>query len=275
MIYTDLAIESAAILQKDVANKIPGTTIRDQQDSHGIKTTWISIDTQEASAQLHKPCGTYITIESQEFLDGEAEIADATSEAVARELKTLIPFHDKLKVLIVGIGNEKITPDSLGPHTVSKVQVTRHLFETFGAESDTRMANVAAIHPGVMAQTGIETAELIRRLVDLLHPEVLIAVDSLAARDLKRMNTTIQITDTGIAPGAGTKNHRTHLTKETIGCKVIALGVPTVIHCQALMNDPEAPDLIVTVTNIDQIIHEFSTVIAEGLNRALHPGLNI
>ena len=274
MRYTDLAIESASMLQKDSTEAIPGITVQEHKGSEHILTTRISIDTEEAAAKMHKPCGTYITIESADLLNGEPETADAVSETVCAELKALVPFHDRLKVLIVGIGNEKITPDSLGPHTVSKVRVTRHLFVTYDAESDTRMANVSAINPGVMAQTGVETAEIVKHLVDMIHPDALIAVDSLAARDAGRMNTTIQMTNTGISPGAGTKNHRTKLTKDTVGCDVIAIGVPTVIHCQALLNDPEAPDMIVTATNIDQVIHDFSYVIAEGLNRALHPGLS-
>ena len=274
MLYTDLAIESAAMLKSTLKRHIPGISLEESRGSHQILTTTITVTTKEASLQLHKPCGTYITIETPELLSEELSAAEATSEAIAAELRTLIPFHDRLKVLIAGIGNEKITPDALGPHTISKVRVTRHLFLTYEAESDSRMANVSAIHPGVMAQTGIETADLIRRLIDLVHPEVLIVVDSLAARELERMNTTIQITDTGIAPGAGTKNNRAHITKETVGCRVIALGVPTVIHCQALLNDPEAPDMIVTATNIDQVIHQFSTVISEALNRVLHPGLD-
>ncbi len=278
MQYTDLAIESAEILRTSTPNQtstIPGVHVTETRDSQGTLTTRIIIETEDASQQMMKPCGTYITIESSELLDGTSETIEAVSEAVAAELRSLIPFHDRLKVLIVGIGNEKITPDSLGPHTISKVHVTRHLFVTYEAERDTRMANVAALHPGVMAQTGIETADLVRQLIDLIQPEVLLVIDSLAARALKRMNTTIQITDTGIAPGAGTKNHRVHLTQETVGCRVIAIGVPTVIHCQALLNDPKAPDMIVTATNIDQVIHDFSTVIAEGLNRALHPGLSV
>ena len=275
MIYTDLAIESASILQGGSSQSISGVTVLETTGPHQILTTRISVDTEEASKKLHKPCGRYITIEAGDFLSGEPEVFEALSDVISTELRDLVPFHDQLKVLIVGIGNEKITPDSLGPHTISKVRVTRPLFLTYNAVSDTRMANVSALHPGVMAQTGIETAELVQRLVDLIQPEVLIAIDSLAARDPNRMNTTIQLTDTGIAPGAGTKNHRAHLTKETVGCSVVAIGVPTVIHCQALLNDANAPDMIVTATNIDQVIHEFSSVIAEGLNRALHPGLSV
>ncbi|MBQ8590611.1 MAG: GPR endopeptidase [Firmicutes bacterium] len=273
MIYTDLAIESASMLNAAPDPSSSGITVHEASPSPDVKITRITIDTEEAASAMHKPCGTYITIESPDFLQERPEITQALREAVAAELTRLVPFHPCRKVLIAGIGNEKITPDSLGPHTISKIRVTRHLFVEYEAESDTRQTNVAAIHPGVMAQTGIETAEILHRLVDFLKPDVLIAVDSLAARDVSRMNTTIQITDTGIAPGAGTKNHRVHLTKETMGCQVIAIGVPTVIHCQALLNDPEAPDLIVTGTNIDQVIHDFSSVIADGLDLTLHPGL--
>jgi len=277
MKYTDLAIESAEILRSSMpknSSQIPGISIAEHKGLTGVLTTRITIETEDASRRMGKPCGTYVTIESQDFLQGEPEAAIALREAVATELSLLLPFHQRLKVLIVGIGNEKITPDSLGPHTISKVRITRPLFVTYEADSDTRQANVAALNPGVMAQTGIETAEIIRKLVEHLAPEAVICVDSLAARDPGRMNTTIQLTDTGIAPGAGAKNNRALLNKETLGCKVLAIGVPTVIHCQSLLNDPQAPDMIVTATNIDHVIHAFSTVIAEGLNLALHPGLS-
>lgn len=278
MKYTDLAIESAKLLkvQLDSADgSLPGVTVKGDHPSKNVSVTHITVETQEAAQKMNKPCGTYITVESPQLLQGDSQIVCETRKALSKELSRLVPFHYHLKVLIAGIGNEKITPDSLGPHTVSKVRVTRHLFLAYDCDGDPEQANVAAINPGVMAQTGVETAEILRRLVDFLKPDALIAIDSLAARDVNRMNTTIQMTDTGISPGAGTKNQRAELTKETVGCPVIAIGVPTVIHCQALLNDDQAPDLIVTATNIDQVIHDFSTVIADGINEALHPGLHL
>lgn len=276
MKYTDLALESANLLKAQLDStdgSLPGVSVDEDRYSEDVLVTRIAVETELASVQMQKPRGTYITIEAKHLLEGNPDVADQVIQAIATELSRLVPFHYYLKVLIAGIGNEKITPDSLGPHTVSKVRVTRHLFLAYNCDGDPEQANVAAINPGVMAQTGVETAEILRRLVDFLKPDALIAVDSLAARDVNRMNTTVQMTDTGISPGAGMKNHRAKLTKETVGCPVIAIGVPTVIHCQALLNDETAPDLIVTATNIDQVIHDFSSVIASAIDRALHPGL--
>ncbi len=288
MIYTDLAIESAAALQSDPGNAagLSGVTIDEDRFSDDVLVTRIVVEEEEAARRMGKPCGSYITIESKQLLSDSQSSARKTSRALARELSRLIPFHDHLKVLAAGIGNEKITPDSLGPHTVSKIRVTRHLFLMYDCDGDPEQSNVCAINPGVMAQTGVETAEILRRIVDFIRPDALLAVDSLAARDIDRMNTTIQMTDTGISPGAGANNRRAQLTKDTVGCPVIAIGVPTVIHCETLLQDslPEAaqniglpplkaPDLIVTAANIDQVIHSFSSVIAEGIDFALHPGL--
>lgn len=277
MKYTDLAIESASLLKDRLHPRdgsLLGVCVREEALSDDVLLTRVVIKTKEAAQKMQKPPGVYITLEAKRLLEGNPKITEEVIQALASELSQLIPFHDHLKVLIAGIGNEKITPDSLGPHTISKVRVTRHLFLAYQCEGDSKQANVAAISPGVMAQTGVETAEILRRLTDFLKPDFMIVIDSLAARDVNRMNTTIQMTDTGISPGAGTKNYRAQLTEKTVGCPVIAIGVPTVIHCQALLNDENAPDLIVTATNIDQVIHDFSSVIAEAINRALHPGLN-
>ena len=192
---------------------------------------------------------------------------------------------------MVGLGNEKVTPDSLGPHTVDKIKITSHLFEIFEADGDWEMANVSGFNPSVTGITGIETADVIEKITGLVKPDAVIVVDSLAAKNLKRMSTTIQISDTGIEPGAGMGNRRKAIIKDTLGCKVIAIGVPTGIDSRTLIAEAaeeiEGPDLektrsylenrkmdmIVTSTDIDEIIKDFSDIISNGINITLHPGI--
>ena len=211
--------------------------------------------------------------------------------ALARELEKLIPFSYTLKTLVVGLGNEKVTPDSLGPHTVDKVKITAHLFEMFGADGDWEMSNVSGFNPSVTGVTGMETADLIEKVVGLVRPDVVLIVDSLAARNLERLSTTIQICDSGIEPGAGMGNRRKAISGETLGCKVVAIGVPTVIDSRTLIAeaseviaswDEKATqrymesrdlDMIVTSTDIDQIVKDFSDIISNAINITLHPGI--
>ena len=195
-------------------------------------------------------------------------------------------------MLVVGLGNEKVTPDSLGPHTVDKVKITSHLFRIFECDGDWEMANVSGFNPSVTGVTGMETADLIERTVGLVRPDVLICIDALAARDIGRLSTTIQVCDTGIFPGAGMGNNRKEITEKTMGCRVISIGVPTVIDSRTLLieaaekiNDPLVEkqleeymknrdmDMIVTSTDIDAIIKDFSDIISNAINITLHPGI--
>ena len=178
----------------------------------------------------------------------------------------------------------------MGPVTVSKVKVTRHIFIVTGAKGDDHVGCVSALSPGVMGTTGMETAELIKSAVSIVKPEVVIAIDALAARNVDRISTTIQLTDTGISPGSGTGNMRKDLTERTLGTKVVAIGVPTVIDSTTLildnlegyLKDPrgayehiskKGESMIVTTSDIDQVILNFSEVIANGINSTLHPGI--
>lgn len=290
---TDLAIESKELLEEEKKRKkteISGVEVDEDQYGEGIKVTRIKITDEHGSKAMGKPIGTYITIEVKDLVDGEEEIKAEASKAFASELAKLVQFHYKLKVLVIGLGNEKVTPDALGPVTVSKVKVTRHIFLYYGAEGDEQVGCVSALMPGVMATTGMETAELIRGAVDIAKPEVVIAVDALAARNVDRISTTIQITDTGISPGSGTGNMRKDLTEKSLGTKVIAIGVPTVIDSKTLILDSldgllkspqkalehlekNGESMIVTTSDIDQVIFDFSEVIANGINSTLHPGI--
>ncbi len=290
---TDLAIESKEMLEEKNKGKkveIPGVEVDEDLYEQGVKVTRIRITTEEGSKTMGKPMGNYITIEAKDLVDGEEEVKAETEKALTAELSKLVRFHSKLKALVIGLGNEMVTPDSLGPCTVSKVKVTRHMFIVTGAESDDEVGCVSALIPGVMYTTGMESSELIKGAVEIARPEVVIAVDALAARNIDRISTTIQITDTGISPGAGTGNMRKDLTEKSLGTRVVAIGVPTVIDSKTLILDNLAGylkkpaeaekhieknghSMIVTTTDIDQVIADFSIVIANGINNTVHPGI--
>ena len=239
---------------------------------------------------MEKPMGNYITIEAEGILEEADGIKDKVEKVVAQELKELIKFHYYLNVLVAGLGNPMVTPDALGPSTASKIKVSNHLFELFRADGDDEMSRVSCIVPGVTATTGMETAEIIKKTSELVKPEVIIVIDSLAARNIERVSTTIQITDTGISPGAGMGNNRTGINEETMGIKVIAIGVPTVIDATTIIRDALIENIesiekvekyieeydrqmIVTSTDIDMLIKDFSDIIANGINKTLHPGI--
>lgn len=295
MYRTDLAIERIEMMDGscefgDGADKTGGITMEKTDYGDGVTATLISITDHRGEQALGKPKGSYITIETKSILEENEDVKDNVIDAVAAELKKLIRFHYNLKVMVAGLGNRAVTPDSLGPETASKVRITRHLFVMFEADGDDEMSNVSCIIPGVSATTGMETAEIIRKAVEVAEPEVLIVIDSLAARNIERVSTTIQITDTGISPGAGMGNNRTGIHEETVGTKVIAIGVPTVIDATTIIRDAlnENVDsaeqiekyidkyeeqMIVTSTDIDMIIKDFSDIIAAGINKTLHPGI--
>lgn len=290
---TDLAIENKEMYDSENKGKgieISGVEVETEKFEELVGITRIKITDENGSKALQKPLGNYITLEVEGVMDGEEDIKETAARAVANELKRLIQFHSKLKVLIIGLGNDKVTPDALGPYTVSKVKVTRHYFLMTDADSDDEMSCVSGFIPGVMGSTGMETADLIKSAAKIAKPEVILAVDSLAARNVDRISTTIQISDSGISPGAGTGNMRKQLTEKTLGIKVVAIGVPTVIDSKTLildnlidyLKDPNGAEqyidehgipMIVTSTEIDQVIKDFSDIISNGINITLHPGI--
>ena len=283
---TDLAIENRQMYEETHGKSdIEGVTITKRSYGEDILATEITIESEIGARHLEKPAGRYVTIELDRLLEGRNEIKRRASQALASELEKMIPFSYELKVLVAGLGNIQVTPDALGPRTLQKVDITRHLFIAYEAEGDEEMACVSGIAPGVTGTTGLETAEIIKKTAEIAKPDVIVAVDSLAARDIKRVSTTIQINDTVIYPGGGMGNTRTELSRETVGAKVVSIGVPTVIDSKTLileaMGDEQAEeyfrnrdmDMIVTSTDIDQIIKDFSDIIANGINIALHPGI--
>ena len=287
---TDLALETEELLAEAKAKAI-GYTKKQRQIDEDIAVFEIEILTPEGERAFGKPKGTYITMEIDGVLEQKDGIKERAARALAEELKKMIHFDYFLKVLVVGLGNEKVTPDSLGPHTIDKVKITSHLFTIYEADGDWDMANVSGFNPSVTGVTGMETAELIKKVVSLVNPDVTLIVDSLAARDIRRMSTTIQIADTGIEPGAGMGNRRKPITMDYLGCKVVSIGVPTVIDSKTLIIDAAAQipgwdenstekylnetnmDMIVTSTDIDEIIKDFSEIISQAINITLHPGI--
>lgn len=287
---TDLAIENQELLD-EARQRAVGYIRKQKQVDEDICVTEIAINSDEGARAFNKPRGKYITIEVEGILEQKDNIKERAARALACELKEMIPFDYYLKALVVGLGNEKVTPDSLGPHTVDKVKITAHLFDMFDADGDWEMANVSGFNPSVTGVTGMETADLIEKVVSLTKPDVTVIVDSLAARNMERMSTTIQLCDTGIEPGAGMGNRRKPISEATLGCRVVSIGVPTVIDSRTLIMEAaenigpwdEAAaekymeqrklDMIVTSTDIDEIIKDFSDIIANAINITLHPGI--
>lgn len=289
---TDLALEVMENMSQAGAapGQNDGILIEKEEIDKDIRATTIDIVNLKGEAKFGKPQGRYITLEIKGITDEKDDIIRRASKALAGQLSKLVQHSYYLRVLVVGLGNEKVTPDSLGPHTVSKVKITSHLFKIFDCDGDEEMSNVSGLAPGVTATTGMETAELIEKAVEMTEPDVVIAIDALAARNIDRVSTTIQVSDTGISPGAGMGNMRKQLNEQTLGTKVIAIGVPTVIDSQTVIKEafeevdlPEYQaesyienrnlDMVVTSTDIDIIIKYFSEIIAKAINIVLHPGI--
>lgn len=289
---TDLAIERKELLDEEHGSgvEIEGVHMEKVHYDDSIISTRISIVSDVGALAMEKPIGKYITIEADGILEEDDDAKGRLTKALTNELRQLIKFHYRLKVLVAGLGNKMVTPDSLGPMVASKIKVTRHLFVMFDADGDNELSCVSCIVPGVTAITGMETVDIIRKAVDICDPDVVIVIDSLAARNISRVSTTIQITDAGISPGAGMGNRRKGVSKETVGTEVIAIGVPTVIDVTTIIRDALRENLysaeeteryiekydeqmIVTSTDIDAIIKDFSDVIADGINNTIHPGI--
>jgi len=312
-IHTDLALETREIVQKGLGREIEGVEVEERKEfDDKIKITKVKVNSIKGEAILQKPMGNYITIEADGLRDEDFEVQEQVSKILANELESLINVSQKSTVLVVGLGNWDVTPDSLGPKVVSKVLITRHLFEFVPEKiKDRRIRSVCAISPGVMGITGIETSEIIGGIVQRIHPDLIIAIDALASRRLERISTAIQIADTGIVPGSGIGNERKGITKETVGVPVVAIGVPMVVDAAIIANDaidlllerlknetdrssplymllesipdedrfnlikevifPYYGNLFVTPKDIDRIVENISTVIADGINKAIHP----
>lgn len=239
-IHTDLALEEKERFESEHV-EVQGVILEEEYDQEReIRITKVKIETEKGARAMGKPVGTYITMEAPNMAVPDEEYHREISEELAKYIKELIKIEkEDYVVLVAGLGNRQVTPDALGPHVVDNLAITRHIVKEYGkyAMGEDAVHMTSAIVPGVMAQTGMETLEIIKGIVKETKPDLVIAVDALAARNSKRLNRTIQIADTGINPGSGVENHRNGITEETIGVPVIAIGVPTVVDAATIVND--------------------------------------
>lgn len=278
---TDLALER----RESVASaKIDGVFSR-KEVKNGVTVTTICVTNENGSQMLKKPVGKYVTLEVTPFTEN-ADLSDGRIEVFAEELLSLLPKEGT--VLVAGLGNESITPDALGPKCVSLLLATRHIKKELAKSLGLfPLRPVAGIVPGVLGKTGIETAEIIEAVAEKIKPAALVVIDALASRKLSRLGTTVQMTDTGIAPGSGVGNTREEISKKTLGIPVVAVGVPTVVDAATMAFDilesanAEGQDvqkidefkkeefMMVTPKEIDLVIERASMLIAMGINSAM------
>ncbi len=306
---TDLAIEVSEFLRARDARAIPGLEV-DERKLNAVTVTRVDVTSPATAAVVGKPPGCYITIDAPGLVDNDRVLQQEVSETLAEELGGLMPPRANAVTLVTGLGNWHATPDSLGPRVVGQLLITRHLQDYVPPELRGRLRPVCAVAPGVLGLTGIETGEILKGIVDRVRPEVVIAIDALAARNVERIMTTIQLSDTGIHPGSGVGNRRLGITSETLGVPVLAIGVPTVVHASTIASDvvdelldrfrgelrfceivaqmdrmdrqrlirealgDGSGDLVVTPKEIDSMVRQVSRVLAGGLNLALHPGID-
>lgn len=307
---SDLANEAREFIQSRRRGDIPGLEVEEYR-TEACRVTRVRVVTQEASRIIAKPPGQYVTIEAPGLVKRCRDIQEEVAQVFVRELTRLMPLDDDAEVFVAGLGNWQATPDSLGPRVVGQLLITRHLRGYVPADLRGGLRSVAAMAPGVMGLTGIETGEILWAITERIKPDVVIAIDALAARSAERILTTIQLADTGIHPGSGVGNKRQAITQETLGIPVIAVGVPTVVHASTIAYDtiellvdkfrgrarfydivsemdaedkrslidevlaPSVGDLMVTPKEIDVLILEMSKVLAGALNAALHPRIDL
>ena len=296
-VRTDLALEAREGIS-ETDSELRGVHVDEYYlEEEDIQVTKVLIETKNASKAMGKPMGTYVTIEAPNMLEPDEDYHREISECFRKELVGMLPEGNKEKsVLVVGLGNREVTADALGPQVVDHLMITRHVVKTYGKAAYNRkhMNLVSSIEPGVMAKTGMETAEIVKGVVWETKPDVLIVIDALAARSTKRLNRTIQITNTGIQPGSGVGNHRNALTQESLGVPVIAVGVPTVVDAATIVGDAlekimgrdadfdrvkymgqhrpvfvELNNMYMTGKDIDAVIKRVSYTVSEGINMAL------
>ena len=239
-IRTDLALEQKERFESDQV-EVQGVVLTEEVDEEReIKVTTVKIETENGAKVMKKPVGTYITMEAPNMAVPDEDYHREISAELKKFLASIMKGdQEDYSVLVVGLGNRKVTPDALGPYVVDNLNITRHIVKEYGkyAMGEEHVRLVSAIVPGVMGQTGMETVEIIRGIVNETNPDLIIAIDALAASSSKRLNRTIQIADTGINPGSGVGNHRNAITEETVGVPVLAVGVPTVVDAATIVND--------------------------------------
>lgn len=291
-VRTDLALEARETVQKP-DEELRGVRVEEEKDTEKeIYITRVIIETKNGAKTMGKPVGTYITLEAPNMVTPDEDYHREISEKVADQIRELLPGEkEELSVLVVGLGNRDVTADALGPNVADQLHITRHVVREFGkaAYNKNKVHMISALVPGVMAKTGMETCEIIRGVVEQTEPDVIIAIDALAARSTKRLNRTIQITDTGVQPGSGVGNHRHALTEDTLGIPVIGIGIPTVVDAGTIVGDAveqveremlfcsdihslkmaELQNMYVTTKDIDDVVNRLSYTVSEAINIAL------
>ena len=293
---TDLALEATEIVKKKEAGQLRGVSIEEYDVMEDVHISKVVIMSKNAAKSMGKPTGTYITLEAPDLQESDEDYHREISEELAKQLRSVLPdIGNEKSILVVGLGNRDVTADALGPSTVDNLFITRHIIREYGKQAyhASKMHQISALVPGVMAKTGMETAEIIKGVIKVTEPDIVIVIDALAARSVKRLNRTVQITDTGIHPGSGVGNHRNALTKESLGIPVIAIGIPMVVDagtivCDALEKlsqeydegkasldyfrnnaDTQLHNMYVTAKNIDETTKRLSFTLSEAINIAL------
>ena len=305
---TDLALERRDIYQKiNSLQEIDGIESTEESINENIKVSRVKITNKNGEQAIGKPIGNYITIDVKKFKLATDEDIQKTAETLTNELKKIIDVHvnQEGEILVVGLGNIYVTPDALGPKVINEIDVTRHIKKYLPQYVDEGTRTVSAISPGVLGTTGIETVEILKGIVENIKPKLLIVIDALASRSIERISSTIQISDTGIVPGAGVGNTRQEISQGSLGIPVVAIGIPTVVELATLVSDgidifidrlqekaesneylnklkqedkyeevKEALNvgeynMIVTPKEIDDLIENMKDVVARGINFAM------
>ena len=307
---TDLASERRDLYNKahNIEKDIEGIETEEEKINENISISRVKITNEKGEEAIGKPQGNYITIDVKNLKIASEEEIQKASEAVTKELKILIEKHidNKEPILVVGLGNIYVTPDSLGPKVINEIDITRHLIQYMPEVLDESTREISAISPGVLGTTGIETLEILKGIVENVKPKLVIVIDALASRSIERISSSVQLADTGIVPGAGVGNTRKELTKNTLGIPVIAIGIPTVVEAATIAADsltlfikkvqdegesndflnklqeedkykiikeiltPEEYNFIVTPKEIDGLIEKMKDVVARGINFAVN-----
>lgn len=306
---TDLASERRDIFKK--ANKlegnIDGIESEEEKVNDKIKVERVKITNENGEKAIGKPIGNYVTIDVDKLKIATDEEIEKASKVLSNELKKIVDINVEKEgeVLVVGLGNIYVTPDSLGPKVINEIDVTRHIIKYLPQYVEEGTRAIAAISPGVLGTTGIETVEILNGIVEKIHPKMVIVIDALASRNIERISSTIQISDTGIVPGAGVGNTRQEISKNTLGIPVLAIGIPTVVESAVIVNDslnlfieklqeeaksndylnelkerdnyeeikdalmPGDFNFIVTPKEIDDLIENMKDIVANGINMSL------
>ena len=306
---TDLALERREIYRKanQLEKEIEGIEAEEEKVDDKIVVNRVKVTTSNGEEAIGKPIGNYITVDLKGLKTATEEDIEKASNVVTKELKELIGQHigPQDSILVVGLGNEYVTPDALGPKVITQIDVTRHILNYMPEILDSKTREVSAVSPGVLGTTGIETQEILKGIVENVKPKMLIVIDALASKSIERISSTVQIADTGIVPGAGVGNTRKELSQNSLGIPVIAVGIPTVVDLATITDDcldlfitklqdeaksndylnslkeqdnyeeikealvPNGYNMIVTPKEIDGLIENMSSVVARGINFAM------